>query len=106
MSYQSKLVMCNMLNILNSLDTNKMNSLRMNYMDATSKSGELSQDYSDAKKVINSKYEYDDPEREVALDEIKDEFEFLKAENAVYQEEVELQIDQLNTNINTRDTYR
>ena len=78
----------------------------MNYMDATSKSGELSQDYSDAKKVINSKYEYDDPEREVALDEIKDEFEFLKAENAVYQEEVELQIDQLNTNIKTRDTYR
>ena len=98
--------MCNMLNLLNSKDETKMNSLKMHYVDSTKKNTDLSTEYNDSMAAINAQYDYDDPQRERALQEVKDEFEFLKAQNAAYIDEVETEMNDLKTRIDQRTTYR
>lgn len=96
--------MCEMLNLLNAKDKTQVRSLQMHYIDSTKKQTDLSKEYNDAKAAINSEYEYDDPEREKALEDVKDEFEFLKAQAATYSDQVQQQIDDYNTRIDMRQT--
>ncbi|MBR1753293.1 hypothetical protein IJ732_00510 [bacterium] len=105
MSYQSNLVQWGLLNTLNGRDETKMSQLRMQINTQTKEDASLAKDYSDAKKSINAMYDYDDPQREVALDEVKDEFEFLKAQAATEEAEVQAQIDELKVAIDQRNTW-
>ena len=77
----------------------------MEIVEQTREDSKLAQDYNDAKKSINASYEYDDPERQLALEEIKDEFEFLKAGAASERAVVEAKADELKNNISTRDKW-
>ncbi|MBR1610859.1 MAG: hypothetical protein IJ672_05160, partial [Methanobrevibacter sp.] len=104
MSYQSNLVQWGLLNSLNGRDETKLTSLRLEVNTQTSEDARLAKDYSNAKKSINAQYEYDDPQREVALEEVKDEFEFLKAQAANEKAEVEAQIDEIKVVIDQRNT--
>lgn len=104
MSYQSNLVQWGLLNSLNGRDETKLTSLRLEVNTQTSEDARLAKDYSNAKKSINAQYEYDDPQREVALEEVKDEFEFLKAQAATEKAEVEAQIDEIKVAIDQRNT--
>lgn len=104
MSYQAKLVMCEMLNLLNAKDKTQMRGLQMHYIDSTKKQTDLAKDYNAAKAAINAEYEYDDPQREQALEDVKDEFEFLKAEAAAYADDVEQQVNDLKTRVDMRQT--
>lgn len=105
MSYQSNLVQWGLLNTLNGRDETKLSSLRLQTVSQSKEDASLAADYSDAKKSINAMYEYDDPQREIALDEVKDEFEFLKAQAATEQAEVQAQIDELKVVIDKRDAW-
>lgn len=105
MSYQSNLVQWGLLNTLNGRDETKLNSLRMEMNAQTSEDARLAKDYSTAKKAINAQYEHDDPKRERALEEVKDEFEFLKAEAAAEKAQVEAQIDEIKVAIDQRNTW-
>lgn len=104
MSYQSKLVMCEMLNLLNAKDKTQLRKTQMHYIDATKKQTDLAKEYNTAKAAINTEYEYDDPQRKQALEDVKDEFEFLKAEAAAYADQAEQEVNDLNTRIDMRRT--
>ena len=105
MSYQAKLGMITLLNALNCKDEIKKNSLQLNYVDATKKSTDLAKDYNDAKKSIAAEYEQDTAEYDKAMEEVENEFEFLKAQNAEYENEVQMQLENVNTKITSRDKY-
>ena len=96
--------MCQMLNLLNGKDQTKLREVQMNYIDATRKQTDLAKEYNTAKSAINAEYEYDDPRREQALEDVKDEFEFLKAEAAAYADEEEQKVNELRTEIDMRQT--
>ena len=94
--------MCEMLNLLNAKDKTQLRKTQMHFIDATKKQTDLAKEYNAAKAAINTEYEYDDPQREQALEDIKDEFEFLKAEAAAYSDQAEQEVNDLNTRIDMR----
>lgn len=83
----------------------QIRQVQMDVMNAISKQTQLSQDYADAKKAINAEYEYDNPQREVALQEVDDEFEFLKAQAYEYQTEQQTKLNELKTKSEMYEAY-
>ncbi len=89
MSYQTKLVMCNMLRLMNLKDEQALTKAMNNETEATSKITDLARDYRDAKKNINAEYEYDDVEREQKIEEIEDQYKLDLAELNEWQTEID-----------------
>jgi len=103
MSYQSKQVQWGLLNSLNSRDNIKLHRNSMAMMENMQKASELSQQYSDVQAKIKSDYANDEKRMERALEEVKGEFDFLKEQLNVVEEQNEIERETLTAKVEVRE---